>query len=633
MGNARDTGYLQNIVTYDANDNIVLPANLNVGGAAIFSSSVTASSLIKSGGTSSQYLMADGSTSTLTNPVTGTGTSGQVAYFTGTSSISSESNLFWDATNNRLGINNAIPITSLDVVGRGQFSNSEAGAASLSTNNSNSSDDSGMSNLNFDGNRLRLGVLSTDSSYGCIGSNGGNTGIAFVTNNTTWSEKMRLTSDGKLLIGTQTDAGFKLDVNGTARFSDNVNLTYNKAIIGRNVGNTLDITLIGVFAGLDKVYIDPSAYGTILGGALSVTGAANFSSSVTAVNAVLGNTSNNTNAIQFLDAASSKGHIGNGFGATFINNNSFYNGSVYVFDDNTKPNSQVTLTAGTVVLSTGAANVDPTPKVTILNNGNVGIGTTSPVTYGTRNLEVNGGAGTAYIVARGSNNAGVIEIAFDGDGYIGTKTAHNLVIRTNDVQRINIFPTSGNVLIGTGSDNGSKLQVIGAGTFSGGVSASGVNGFSITANGAGANGISEGPFIRYVNTTNSYQILKQINANTDEDTWTIRGGGWNKVGNLNATTGVYTALSDRNKKKDFEESTIGLNAILGLKPTLYRMKDQEETERKQLGFIAQEVKDYIPQAYVEQDNFIGLQDRPIVAALVKAVQELKAELDELKSKN
>jgi hypothetical protein len=33
MGNARDTGYLQNIVTYDANDNIVLPANLNVGGA------------------------------------------------------------------------------------------------------------------------------------------------------------------------------------------------------------------------------------------------------------------------------------------------------------------------------------------------------------------------------------------------------------------------------------------------------------------------------------------------------------------------------------------------------------------------------------------------------------------------
>ena len=32
MGNARDTGYLQNIVTYDANDNIVLPADLSIAG-------------------------------------------------------------------------------------------------------------------------------------------------------------------------------------------------------------------------------------------------------------------------------------------------------------------------------------------------------------------------------------------------------------------------------------------------------------------------------------------------------------------------------------------------------------------------------------------------------------------------
>ena len=57
------------------------------------------------------------------------------------------------------------------------------------------------------------------------------------------------------------------------------------------------------------------------------------------------------------------------------------------------------------------------------------------------------------------------------------------------------------------------------------------------------------------------------------------------------------------------------------------MKDQEETETKQLGFIAQEVKDYIPQACIEQDNFIGLQDRPIIAALVNAIKELNAKLD------
>jgi hypothetical protein len=94
---------------------------------------------------------------------------------------------------------------------------------------------------------------------------------------------------------------------------------------------------------------------------------------------------------------------------------------------------------------------------------------------------------------------------------------------------------------------------------------------------------------------------------------------------INMTTGVYTPLSDINKKKDFENSTLGLSAILELKPTLYRFKNEDNTN-KHLGFIAQEVKDFIPQAYVESDNFIGLNYNPIVAVLVKAIQELNEKL-------
>jgi hypothetical protein len=62
--------------------------------------------------------------SVLTNPVTGTGTAGHVAFFDGPTSITGESNLFWDATNNRLGINNAVPSYSLHVTGNGYFSDS-----------------------------------------------------------------------------------------------------------------------------------------------------------------------------------------------------------------------------------------------------------------------------------------------------------------------------------------------------------------------------------------------------------------------------------------------------------------------------------------------------------------------------
>jgi hypothetical protein len=100
---------------------------------------------------------------------------------------------------------------------------------------------------------------------------------------------------------------------------------------------------------------------------------------------------------------------------------------------------------------------------------------------------------------------------------------------------------------------------------------------------------------------------------------------------INGSTGVYTALSDANKKKDFEPSTAGLDAVMALKPTLFRMIDQEDNTSKHLGFIAQDVQSVIPQAYTEQDapdgKFIGLQDRPIIAVLVKAVQELKATVD------
>jgi len=112
------------------------------------------------------------------------------------------------------------------------------------------------------------------------------------------------------------------------------------------------------------------------------------------------------------------------------------------------------------------------------------------------------------------------------------------------------------------------------------------------------------------------------------------------IASVNTANGTYTALSDVNRKKDFEPSAIGLDAILQLKPTLYRMKDADEDSPKELGFIAQEVKDYIPQAYVEhtsidasdkESTYIGLNDRPIVAALVKAIQELKAEFDAYKA--
>jgi len=64
------------------------------------------------------------------------------------------------------------------------------------------------------------------------GFNGGGHYIVFSSGNNT--ERMRITSGGNILIGTTTNAGFKLDVSGSSRFTDNVG-------IGRTPTSSLDI--------------------------------------------------------------------------------------------------------------------------------------------------------------------------------------------------------------------------------------------------------------------------------------------------------------------------------------------------------------------------------------------------------
>ena len=194
-------------------------------------------------------------------------------------------------------------------------------------------------------------------------------------------------------------------------------------------------------------------------------------------------------------------------------------------------------------------------------------------------------------------------------GNDGTFLLRNYVSGGNVLNMSN----SDNILIGTTTDNGNKLQV---------------NGFvSMLPNSSAS--ASYG--VRFSNNNGTYWELRNVDA-YNKFNFIYQG---NVLADINSSSGVYAALSDVNKKKDFEQSQIGIDAVLGLKPTLYRFKDSEENSEKELGFIAQEVKDYIPQAYVEgkaDDNkFIGLTQMPIIAALTKAIQEQQAQIEELKS--
>jgi len=81
---------------------------LEVTGTGYFSSTLNANSFVKIGGTSSQYLMADGSVSTLTNPVTGTGTANYLTKWSSSSAVGNSA--IYDAGSNVLGIGTTSPL-------------------------------------------------------------------------------------------------------------------------------------------------------------------------------------------------------------------------------------------------------------------------------------------------------------------------------------------------------------------------------------------------------------------------------------------------------------------------------------------------------------------------------------------
>jgi len=283
----------------------------------------------------------------------------------------------------------------------------------------------------------------------------------------------------------------------------------------------------------------------------------------------------------------------------------------YVYIENTWNNNDGDIRFRT---KTSGTAVD---AVTIKGSGNVGIGTTSPsdklAIFGA-NIGLdqnNGNAGVYSTDGYGSNIGGSIALGgyYNGSNYIGFGSIHGKKENgtIDNAAGYLAFVTRSN---STGSTE--KMRITSDG--------------NVQINNAGGLRL-------YTESNGAYWMLRTYNAVSNQLRFNYQGSD---LASIATGTGNYTALSDVNKKKDFEQSQVGLNEVLGLKPTLYRMKTEGDTEDKHLGFIAQEVKEFIPQAYSEtgegDDKFIGLTEMPIIAALTKAIQELSAEITILKNK-
>jgi hypothetical protein len=72
---------------------------------------------------------------------------------------------------------------------------------------------------------------ATEAFIGSVQNSGELAEIVFQTyNGSAYGERARITSGGNVLIGTTTDSGFKLDVNGTSRFTSAITVDSRLAL-------------------------------------------------------------------------------------------------------------------------------------------------------------------------------------------------------------------------------------------------------------------------------------------------------------------------------------------------------------------------------------------------------------------
>ena len=130
------------------------------------------------------------------------------------------------------------------------------------------------------------------------------------------------------------------------------------------------------------------------------------------------------------------------------------------------------------------------------------------------------------------------------------------------------------------------------------------------------------------------------------DRLSIDSSGVINIPNLSASSDVQTdgsknliTSSDKRLKNDIGELTAGLDIISNLQPHYFSWKS-DESNTQQLGFYAQDVYEFLPEAAPREevtnedgspDYNWGFNGRPIIAALVAAVKELKAKVETLEN--
>lgn len=484
--------------------------------------------------------------------------------------------LYVDSANNRVGIGTTSPSYKLDVVGAGRFSSTLLIADNTAVNFGLSSQiyhNSSNAATHFTGESGANTVVIKD---------GGNVGIG-----TSSPSALLHVSGSSPIIQTQDTDGTN-QIGRMYQFGTDLTLSSRNntsrgsfSFQSSNGTDTLERLRIDSSGNVGIGTASPASKLTTYGSADTIV------SNVEAPLAI-----NNSVLFGVSDTEATKAGIG------FTKKDGFRRGDLFLFNNNTANDS-----------TDGSAS---DARLTITSGGNVGIGTTSP----SGKLEIYSSTlnNQLYLVCPDTGQAG---INFGGTsaktkGRISYSDNSDLMFfQTNSAEQMRI-DSSGNVLIGT-----TDAAISGSFTNS------------------GASILSSGR-ITSTSISQSAAIFNRIT--TDGDIVIFRRQA-SQVGSISVTGSAtaYNTSSDYRLKEDWVDMEGALDRVDALKPINFAWKaDGSRAD----GFLAHEVADVVPEAISgekdavdEEGNEIyqGIDQSKLVPLLVGAIQELKAEIETLKS--
>ena len=268
----------------------------------------------------------------------------------------------------------------------------------------------------------------------------------------------------------------------------------------------------------------------------------------------------------------------------------------------------------------------------VFDGSNLGVGTTSPSSYGKTSIR-------GYVNVSGQGNVSLnlsdaltSDFSFVHASGVATMMVPGpqaLAFATNATERMRI-DSSGNLLVGTTTVSNSSIA-----TFYKTATASNQRVATFINNGTSGSTTAAGIIISYPNASsgNGSTFIQCSDSNTDR--FYVLGSG-----NVQNANNSYGAISDVKLKDNITDATPKLADLLKVQVRNYNLKS--DPSHKQLGVVAQELEQVFPSMVEEssdkdiEGNDLGTTTKSVkysvfVPMLIKAIQELNAEIQSLKA--